>query len=78
MKFNTEKCKVMYIGVNNLKEEYFMGGKKLGKIMEERDLGVIVSSNFKVSKRCLKVARKGNQILGSINRTIVVKRKKLC
>jgi len=28
MKFNTEKCKVMHIGVNNLKEEYFMEGKK--------------------------------------------------
>jgi hypothetical protein len=29
----------MHIGVNNLKEEYFMGGKKLEEIMEEKDLG---------------------------------------
>ena len=50
MKFNTEKCKFMHFGGNNLKEEYFMGSKKLEEIMEEKDLGVIVSSNFKVSK----------------------------
>ena len=77
MKFNTEKCKVAHIGVNNLKEEYFMGGKKLEEIMDERDLGVIVSSNFKVSKQYIKAARKGNQILGLINRTITCKKKKL-
>ena len=77
MKFNTEKCKVMHIGVNNLKEEYFMGCKKLEEIMEERDLGVIVSSNFKVSKQCIKAARKGNQILGLINRTITCKKKEI-
>jgi hypothetical protein len=53
MKFNTEKCKVIHIGVNNLKEEYFIGGKKLEEIMEEKDLGVIVSRNFKVSKQCM-------------------------
>ena len=58
MKFNTKKCKVMHIGGNNLKEEYFMGSKKLEEIMEERDLGVIVSSNFKVFKQCIKAARK--------------------
>ena len=51
MKFNTDKCKVMHIGVNNL-EEYFMDSKKLETITEEKDLGVIVSSNFKVSKQC--------------------------
>jgi len=65
-----EKCKVMHFGVNNLKEEYFMEGKKLAEIMEEKDLGVIVSRHFKVSKQCTKAAKKGNQILGLIKRTI--------
>jgi len=41
MKFNMEKCKVMHKGVNNLKEEYFIEGNKLEKILEEKDLGVI-------------------------------------
>jgi hypothetical protein len=45
---NTDKCKVMHIGANNLEEEYFMEGKP-EKITEEKDLGVIISSNFKVS-----------------------------
>ena len=43
--------------------------------MEERDLGVIVSCNFKVSKQFIKAARKGNQILGLINRTITCKKR---
>ena len=73
MKFNTEKCKVMHIGANNLKAEYYMEGKKLEEIMEEKDLGVIISSNFKVAKQCIKAANKGNQILGLIKRTIACK-----
>ena len=75
MKFNTEKCKVMHIGANNLKAEYYMEGKKLEEIMEEKDLGVIISSNFKVAKQCIKAANKGNQILGLIKRTIACKSK---
>ena len=41
------------------------------------DLGVIISSYFKVSKQCEKAASKGNQILGLINRTITCKKKKI-
>jgi low affinity Fe/Cu permease len=48
MKFNIEKCKVMHIGAMNLQEEYLMDGIKLEKVIEEEDLGVIISSNFKV------------------------------
>ena len=63
MKFNTDKCKVMHIGATNLKEKYFMEGKKLEMVTEEKDLGVMISRNFKVSKQCMKAAKKGNQIL---------------
>jgi hypothetical protein len=77
MKFNTDKCKVMHIGANNLQEEYFMDGKQLEKISEEKDLGVIVSSNFKVSNQCIKAAKKGNQILGLIRRTITCRSKEI-
>jgi ribonucleases P/MRP protein subunit RPP40 len=58
MKFNTDKCKVMHIGANNLKEEYFMEGKQLEKITEETNLGVNISSNFKVAKQCMQLKRK--------------------
>ena len=77
MKFNTDKCKVMHVGANNLQEEYFMDGKQLEKISEEKDLGVIVSSNFKVSNQCIKAAKKGNQILGLIRRTITCRSKEI-
>jgi hypothetical protein len=41
-----------------------MGCKKLEEIVDERDLGVIVSSNFKVSKQCIKAARKKKSDIG--------------
>jgi hypothetical protein len=37
---------------------------------EEKDLGVIINSNFKVLNQCIKAAKKGNQILSLIKRTI--------
>ena len=53
MKFNTDRCKVMHIGAHNLEEEYFMKGNKLEKVSEEKDLRVMISRNFKVSKQCI-------------------------
>ena len=50
---------------------------RCAKDILERDLGMIVGSNFKVSKQCIKAARKGNQILGLINRTITCKKKEI-
>ncbi len=70
MKFNVEKCKVMHIGNNNVEAEYFMEGHILEKVKEEKDLGIIISNTFKVSNQCIKAAKKGNQILGLIKRTI--------
>jgi ribonucleases P/MRP protein subunit RPP40 len=66
MRFNTDKCKVMHIGDKNLEEEYVMEGKKQEKVIGEKYLGVMISSNFKVSKQCTQAAKKGNQILGLI------------
>ena len=47
-----------------------MKGKKLEKVNEEIDSRVIVRSNFKVSNQCITAAKRGNQILGLIKRTI--------
>jgi hypothetical protein len=38
---------------------------------------VIFGSNFKVSKQCIKAAKKGNQILGLIKRTITCRSKEI-
>ena len=77
MKFNIQKCKVMHIGRNNKEAEYFMQGNKLDKVIEEKDLGILISNNFKVSNQCRKAANKGNQILGLISRTISCKKGKV-
>ena len=76
MKFNLDKCMVMHMGYKNGEADYVIGGKILGKVSEEKDLGVIISKEFKVANQCSKAASKGNQILGLINRTITCKKKK--
>jgi len=49
-KFNADKCKVMHIG-HSLKTRYYMGEassrKELNVVQQERDLGVIVTSDLK-------------------------------
>ena len=75
MKFNIGKCKVMHFGGKNSEAEYNMDNIKLEVISEEKDLGVIISDSFKVSKQCAKAANKGNQILGLIKRTFISKGK---
>jgi ribonuclease P/MRP protein subunit RPP40 len=75
MGFNVDKCKVMHIGRNNRKVEYFMEGRKLEKVKEEKDLGIMISDNLKVNNQCVKAAKKGNQILGLISRTMTCRNK---
>ena len=77
MEFNTEKCKVMHLGYNNIEAKYLMGGKELETVREEKDLGVIFNDSFKVGNQCLKAANKGNQMLGMIKRTFVSRSKKV-
>jgi len=50
MKFNTDKCKVW---ATHFAEACFMIGKKLGQVIEEKDLRVMLSSNYKGSKKCI-------------------------
>ena len=44
---------------------------------EEKDLGVTMNANMKVSEQCRIAASKGNQILGMIRRNITYKEKGL-
>ena len=52
-----------------------MNAKVLKKVLEEKDLGVIVTSDFKVGRQCAEAAKKGNRILGMIKRTFSCKSK---
>ena len=61
--FNVEKCKTMHCGQSNPQVNYFMRQngtepKILSSTNQERDLGVIVSSNLKASCHCLAASKK--------------------
>ena len=49
----------------------------LNNIVKEKDLGLTVSADMKVSEQCGIAAAKGNQIFGLIRRNIVYKEKQL-
>ena len=74
MLFNVDKCKVMHLGFNDKSDVYSMKGNRLEPVQEERDLGVVISKDLKVSKQCVRAATKGNQILGMISRTFKSKK----
>ena len=75
MEFNKDKCVVMHIGATNNKHPYIMGNKILNSTNMERDLGVLIESNCKVSEQCIKAVKKANSMLGLINRKIKYKSK---
>ena len=77
MLFNFGKCKCLHTGHGNLNVNYKMGDTVLGTTVKEKDLGVTISADMKVSEQCGIAASKGNQILGLIRRNITYKRKKL-
>ena len=66
MLFNIDKCEVLHIGKINNKINFEMGGKIVVSLEEERDLGVIISSNLKVAKQYRKVVDTANRILEMI------------
>ena len=75
--FNFGKCKCLHTGHGNLDVNYKMGNTVLGTTLKEKDLGVTISADMKVSEQCGIAASKGNQILGLIRRNITYQGKKL-
>ena len=75
--FNFGKCKCLHTGHGNLNVNYKMGDTVLGTTVKEKDLGVTISADMKVSEQCGIAASEGNQILGLIRRNITYKGKKL-
>ena len=70
MLFNFGKCKCLHTGPGNTGMNYEMGGTILSKTVKEKDLGVTMNANMKVSEQCRIAASKGNQVLGMILRNI--------
>ena len=77
MLFNFGKCKCLHTGHGILDVNYKMGDTVLGTTVKEKDLGVTISADMKVSEQCGIAASKDNQILGLIRRNITYKGKKL-
>ena len=77
MLFNVDKCKVMHFGVNNTKENYSINNTVLKEVSSEKDLGVIIQNDLKVSEQCSKVVKTANRILGMVNRTFQNKTKEI-
>ena len=66
MLFNQSKCKCLHIWRENGKKPYEMDNMVLEKNSKEKDLGVTISADWKVSEQCRIAARKGNQLLRMI------------
>ena len=77
MLFNFGKGKCLHTGHRNEDVQYTMGGTVLNTLVKEKDLGLTISADMKVSERCGIAAAKGNQILGLFRRNIVHKEKEL-
>ena len=68
MLFNFGKCKCLHAGPGNTGVNYEMEGTILSKTMKEKDLGVTMNANMKVSEQCRIAASKGNQVIGMIRK----------
>ena len=69
------KCKCLNTGHGNLDINYNMGDTILGTTTTEKDLGITISADMKVSEQCCIAASKSNRILGLIRRNITYKEK---
>ena len=69
MLFNLNKCKVVHFGKQDVKASYSIGGVVLDAVDCEKDLGVMVQSDLKVSQQCVKVVKTANKVLGMISRS---------
>ena len=77
MLFNFDKCKCLHAGHGHTGVNYEIEGTILCKTVKEKDLGVTINANMKVSEQCRIAASKDNQILGMIRRNITYKEKGL-
>ena len=66
---------IQHLGHGNLGVDHTIGDTVLSTTVKEKDLGVTINADMKVSEQCDTAASKGNQILGLIRRNIIYKEK---
>ena len=70
MKFNKDKCKVLYLGKHNPGMQHRLESTWLRSSSVERDLGVLADNKLNRSEQCAAAAKKANRMLGCINKGI--------
>jgi len=65
-----QQCKVMHVGRLSFQRQYYMNNQQLEVVCHEKDLGVLISNNLKVSQQCQQAYNKAPKILRLIDRTI--------
>ena len=79
LKFNSDKCKVLHLGKNNPRYDYYINHKgvpyKLMSTLEEKDLGVIVDPDLSFDIHISKTVSKANKLAGMLLRFITNKSK---
>jgi ribonuclease P/MRP protein subunit RPP40 len=68
MLFNIGKCKIMHIGYNNPNATYSVDSTDLSSVDEEKDIGVVITKDFKAGNQCSNAVKKANRMLGMIKR----------
>ena len=71
MLFNVGKCKCLHTGPGNTGMNYEMGGTILSKTGKEKDLGVTMNANMKVSEQCRIAASKEKSLIVPLYKVIV-------
>ena len=72
-----EALECLHTGHGNENAQYKMDSTVPNTTIKEKDLGLTISADMKVSDQCGNPAAKGNQIIGLIRRNIVYKEKEL-
>ena len=75
MLFNVQKCKSLHIGHSNVHHSYHMNNIPIESTSSEKDLGIIIQSDLKVSQQVAKAVKSANRALGIIRRNITDKSK---
>jgi len=77
MSFSVNKCQALHLGKNNANHSYILQGENIQDSELVRDLGVLVSKDFKMSKQCIEASKKANRMLGYIKKSITSRSKEI-